>query len=197
MSLNVHPAGKELPSAAKFVDSAAIRLEVAHAVRLVIGTDIDPSASLMEAGLDSLGAVELRNYLSEAMQVDLPATLIFDFPSVDAIITYLLEVATTVQQQASAMPSPLCPTALLPNQQLGLLALTGQSIRCMVYGHDVSALSVSWVLHDACQLSKCAQHGLLCGIAYCGGRVGCYSRLGWPQVWQCQQHGVCVSPPAV
>ena len=42
----------------------------------------------MEAGLDSLGAVELRNALS-ARFGDLPATLVFDYPTVDALSTYL------------------------------------------------------------------------------------------------------------
>ena len=44
---------------------------------------------LMEAGLDSLGAVELRNALGARFGVDLPATLTFDHPSVSALAGYL------------------------------------------------------------------------------------------------------------
>ena len=45
---------------------------------------------LMEAGLDSLGAVELRNQLATAFpSIELPATLIFDHPSVAAISQFI------------------------------------------------------------------------------------------------------------
>lgn len=43
-----------------------------------------------EAGLDSLGAVELRNALSQYLDIELPATLVFDYPSINAIATYIV-----------------------------------------------------------------------------------------------------------
>ena len=44
---------------------------------------------LSEAGLDSLGTIELRNALSSAFNVDLPATLVFDYPSISQISDYI------------------------------------------------------------------------------------------------------------
>jgi len=43
----------------------------------------------MEAGLDSLAAVELRNRIASSFEVDLPATLTFDYPSITALAQYL------------------------------------------------------------------------------------------------------------
>jgi myxalamid-type polyketide synthase MxaB len=59
----------------------------------VLGTDqsklIEPQQALNELGLDSLMAVELRNALSAAVGRPLPATLLFKYPSLQALTDYL------------------------------------------------------------------------------------------------------------
>jgi aryl carrier-like protein len=47
----------------------------------------------LQAGLDSLSAVDLRNSLSSAFSTDaLPATLAFDHPTVAALVQLLLSL---------------------------------------------------------------------------------------------------------
>ena len=43
----------------------------------------------MEEGLDSLSAVELGNALQDTVGIPMPATLVFDYPSATAIVTYI------------------------------------------------------------------------------------------------------------
>jgi acyl carrier protein len=64
----------------------------------LLGFEISTDEPLMDAGLDSIGAVELRNTVREKYGVDVPATVTFDYPSVSALAQYL--AAKVAPQQA-------------------------------------------------------------------------------------------------
>jgi acyl transferase domain-containing protein/acyl carrier protein len=55
---------------------------------------VDPRQPLSELGLDSLMAVELRNVLGTSMGETLPATLLFDYPTVETLASYLYAKVT-------------------------------------------------------------------------------------------------------
>ena len=69
------------------VSKAAVQNLVGTIVAEVTGKGaIDEETPLMEAGLDSLAAVELRNRLTaELPDLTLPNTLVFDYPTVAAV----------------------------------------------------------------------------------------------------------------
>jgi acyl carrier protein len=117
-----------------------IRSHVAAAVSSVLGGagGVAADAPLMSAGLDSLGAVELRNALEARVGLALPPTLVFDYPSMDAISQYIIDAtstAPTLDASADAVPITAmeAPFQHLP-QQHGLGPLQRQSAPTAVHG---------------------------------------------------------------
>ncbi len=72
-----------------------VRAEVAGVMHLDSSRTLDRRQRLMDAGVDSLMAVQLRNRLAAALGNDcsLPASLIFDYPTVEDLARYLLAQA--------------------------------------------------------------------------------------------------------
>jgi hypothetical protein len=68
---------------------------------------------LMEAGLDSIAAVELRNTVSAKFGVDLPATATFDYPTADALARFI--AGRAAEGSADAWPQPVMVSVPVPS----------------------------------------------------------------------------------
>jgi acyl carrier protein len=68
---------------------SCVRELVARSLGLSIAEPIEADRPLAEVGLDSLLAVEVRSVLGAALGRTLPASLLFDYPTLDAIAGYL------------------------------------------------------------------------------------------------------------
>ena len=76
-------------SAALEVFKQHVAAEVAAAARSILGADVGANEPLVAAGLDSLSSVELRNSLEGKLGLELPSTLVFDYPTVNAISQFI------------------------------------------------------------------------------------------------------------
>lgn len=98
-SLTHHAAEVQAPAPAVDLEQRVLGL-----VASVLGVAVEASQPLMEAGLDSLGAVDLRNALGAAFGVDLPATVTFDYPSA-------AELSKLIARKAMPATAPSVPPA--------------------------------------------------------------------------------------
>ena len=98
------------PSKHRAILSQFVREYALAVLGLSNNQSIDPLLPLSQLGLDLLMAVELRNALARGAGLTLPATLLFDYPTIDALVSYLLEhieipteepdiIGTTVEQE--------------------------------------------------------------------------------------------------
>ena len=58
-----------------------VLLQLRTIVEEVVGAAVPDTEPLMSAGLDSLGAVELKSRVEAQFAVSLPATVAFDYPT--------------------------------------------------------------------------------------------------------------------
>ena len=82
---------------------------------------LDPEQPLQSLGLDSMLAIDLRNQLNQLSGLSLPATLLFDYPTLSAISDYLLEkmFAHEPQEEHTEQPAePLIDDAPLDDAAL-------------------------------------------------------------------------------
>ncbi|MCB9551725.1 MAG: hypothetical protein H6705_07540 [Myxococcales bacterium] len=82
----------------------ALRARVVDALRAVLGLGaddpLDPDRPLRELGLDSLMALEVRKRLAAVVGRALPATLVFDHPTVTALLAALAPAAAVAPRRA-------------------------------------------------------------------------------------------------
>ena len=84
---NVAPSGPVAARTSWRLEDVAA--EILVVVKDVLGAEVGLNEPLMDAGLDSLGAVEFKNAVENRMGVSLPVTAVFDYPTISALAGYI------------------------------------------------------------------------------------------------------------
>ena len=77
-----------------------VTAQVAAAMGLASPQLLDPSAGFFQSGMDSLMSVTLQRSLSESLGEVLPASVVFDYPTVDGLAGYLATILPELVQVA-------------------------------------------------------------------------------------------------
>jgi polyketide synthase 12/myxalamid-type polyketide synthase MxaB len=114
LQLQSAPATQKVKMLTDYVHREALR---------ILGLDpsetVDREKPLHDFGLDSLMAVELRNALGRAVERTLPATLLFDYPSINSVTNYL---ARELNLGPAQPPAPAGRGAGVPESTEDLLS---------------------------------------------------------------------------
>jgi acyl carrier protein len=105
---------------------------------------------LLEAGVDSLGAVELHNKLEAKLGIELPATVTFDYPTTAALASFL---ATRMSSAQPDQPDDLLASAQ-PRSQESVQQEIQEILRTML-GTEVQVDQVNHpleVIQGPCQI---------------------------------------------
>jgi len=85
-------------------DPALVRATIQEVTKKMVGSDrdLDADMPLMDIGINSMNAVLFRNKLvTEFKDVELPTTLVFDFPTVKALSGLVVEQSTSAAMAAN------------------------------------------------------------------------------------------------
>ncbi|SNT58715.1 polyene macrolide polyketide synthase, partial [Actinacidiphila glaucinigra] len=102
-----------------------VRVQVAAVLGFPGPEAVDPARAFKELGFDSLTAVELRNRLGSATGVRLPATLVFDYPTPNALVAFLR--TELLGADADSAPVAAVTTATATDDEP--IAIVGMSCR--------------------------------------------------------------------
>ncbi|MFI1853907.1 SDR family NAD(P)-dependent oxidoreductase [Streptomyces sp. NPDC020480] len=71
-----------------------IRGELAEVLRHGVGVDIDPAVEFLDLGVDSLAGITLRDRLGALLELELPATTMFEYSTTARLAGHLAELVT-------------------------------------------------------------------------------------------------------
>lgn len=146
-----------------------LEIEVRRILSLAEGDELDPMQGFFDMGMDSLTAVEFTRALRRRIGRDLPATLVYDHPSLQELAPHVLEAALIAAAEMPvdfgvpetapvpiSAPVPVAPPAAIvadeivgspePRNKNSGIAITGMG--CRFPGGAVDAESCWRVLRD-------------------------------------------------
>lgn len=121
------PSALAAPPATATVMQELVQQEACQVLGREVGRSLPPQRGFFELGFDSLMIGELRTRLEARLGVPLPATVLFDHPTVTALSSFLTSERGTAVSRHSVAASPrVAPPPSVMNEPI---AVVGQACR--------------------------------------------------------------------
>lgn len=142
---------------------SSVKSVITDTVTRLLGSDsLADDEPLMAAGLDSLGATELVQSLQTAFDIELPATAVFDYPTVAALAGFISQHGMQGEEHephARAVPIALGPSAFSPGMdeisQMALITgVAGDQKLLQHWTHGDAITKVPYSRWDTAQQAK-------------------------------------------
>ncbi|MFE9728743.1 type I polyketide synthase [Streptomyces sp. NPDC005794] len=101
-----------------------VRAEAAAALGYGGAEAVEPTRAFRELGFDSLTAVELRNRLTAATEVTLPATVVFDHPSPEVLARHLVAQLSGTDTAGTAAPARVVDPADVADDPIAIVSMS-------------------------------------------------------------------------
>ena len=126
-------------------DKSFIIERLKSSVETLTGQVVSESDPLMNAGLDSLSSIELKDTIAETFNVRLQSTLIFDYPNIRAIADYILSLMTEAGSEDSiVLETKIRGVAQIPEANVFIDDIDSSMPSTATRKNDMAGVLGSW-----------------------------------------------------